>query len=66
LFYATGTNEKAFMSSAWRMSKNEVERANETKLEFGGNDTEESPMLCGVVLSVFSKEEEKFNGEVFI
>lgn len=40
LFYATGTNDKAFMNSTWEMSVNEVERANNA--EFIGVNT----LLC--------------------
>jgi 1,4-alpha-glucan branching enzyme len=36
--YATGSNDKAFLNSTWKMSKNEVERANETILEYGASD----------------------------
>jgi len=36
LIHATGTNDKAFLNSTWRMSVKEVERANETNLVFGG------------------------------
>jgi len=32
LFYATGTKDKAFLNATWRMSRNEVERANNASL----------------------------------
>ena len=32
LFYATGTNKKAFINATWEMSPNEVRRANNTNL----------------------------------
>jgi len=32
LIYATGTNEKAFLNSTWKMSPKEIERANKTNL----------------------------------
>jgi hypothetical protein len=32
LFYATGTNDKAFLNATWKMSQHEVERANHTSL----------------------------------
>ena len=31
-FYATGTNEKAFLNSTWKMSQKEVEKANGAEL----------------------------------
>ena len=36
LFYATGTNEKAFINSTWEMSVDEVVRANNAELIKGG------------------------------
>ncbi len=46
LFYATGTQYKAFLNSTWEMSEKEIERANDTYLrseparfDFSGFDT---------------------------
>ncbi|MFC1885363.1 hypothetical protein ACFL2O_11395 [Thermodesulfobacteriota bacterium] len=35
LFYATGTSDKAFLNSTWKMSPQEIERANDTSLKPG-------------------------------
>jgi len=32
LIYATGTNDKAFLNATWKMSPQEIERANKTSL----------------------------------
>jgi len=38
LIYATGTNEKAFLNSTWKMSPKEIERANKTNLSNSYNE----------------------------
>lgn len=49
LIHATGTNHKAFLNSTWKMSKNEVERANETKF----NDSKTS--VGEIIDCIFNK-----------
>jgi len=40
LIYSTGTNEKAFLNSTWKMSPKEIERANKTNLSYSYSDND--------------------------
>jgi len=51
LFYATGTQHKAFLNSTWEMSEKEIERANDTYLtireEFDFSGFDKAPLQNG-------------------